>query len=866
MRWWCRCLGTAVRHALLEQARNRLALVLVVFFVPLWLTLAYRILPSDPVRFYLRAADDSVLLDANTVTQLSGGLHAIALIVGFMMFLATSRSAEFDHRLVLAGYPRVCVLLARNVVLLLTAALTAGYATAWVCVYYQPERVDVMVGALLVGALTYGGAGILLAAVLRSELAGMFVVIMVSFVDLTLQNPVANPAADSPVLKWLPAYGGMQSAVSAVDLHQVPWQHLLLGLCWSAGLTAAGLAAFTLRTGRRTSMTRALPRPRASGQTTRPLAPRLRHPLRTRGYRQAGIHDAAVITGYETCRWLMRRSGPMEAALPGLIPARLRPLVWAMYGYGRVVDDLSDDHRLDRAARQAQVRRFGDQLERDLRQGHSDDPVRAALVHAVWTWDLPTEGLKRLNDAYRLDAEGRTTLATWDDWYAYWHQISFPFGVTRLTSELTTPGLAFTPADADAVRVWIDALNLLDSLRDLREDAQEGLVRLPRSVLDEYDVSPGDLAQGSTEGRYADMVHAMTALVRRWLGQVAAMGAQHPPMAAAFRTLVDLHLLELERIERRPASLLDGRSGAGTVRFHTTLLRGRLRVARAWRRHTPTTADKPAPIPPPRPEDSASRSPDVRPPLPPVPHTSGARPPALPAQLLPRHVAIIMDGNGRWATRRGLPRSAGYEAGQQALRDVIYGALELGLPCVSVYALSTENWARPAAEIEAILRGLHACADVEREELLQRDVRMRWSGSPDGLPPHLVRSLRQAEYDTRHRTALTLNMCVNYGGRDEITQAVRTLARHLTNGTIAPDTLTSRHLATHLYQPELPDVDLLIRTGGEQRTSNFLPWQSSYAELLFLDTLWPDVDRTHLWHAIDTYTHRHRRFGAATPA
>ncbi|MET9358231.1 ABC transporter permease [Streptomyces sp. NPDC006617] len=241
-----------MRHAVLEQARNRLALILVVFFVPLWLTLAYRVLPSDPVRFFLRAADRPVDLDADTVTQLSGALHAIALIVGFMMFLAASRAAEFDHRLVIAGYPRLCLVLARSGVLLLTAALTAGYATTWVCVFYRPERLDVMVGAFTVGALAYGGVGILLAAVLRSELAGMFVVIMVSFVDLSLQNPVANPAADSPMLKWLPAYGAMQAAVSAVDLTLIPWRQLLLGLCWSAGLTMAGLAAFTVRTSRRT--------------------------------------------------------------------------------------------------------------------------------------------------------------------------------------------------------------------------------------------------------------------------------------------------------------------------------------------------------------------------------------------------------------------------------------------------------------------------------------------------------------------------------------------------------------------------------------------------------------------------------------
>ncbi|MET8567681.1 polyprenyl diphosphate synthase [Streptomyces sp. NPDC004783] len=862
MRWWWRCLGTAVRHAVLEQARNRLALTLVVFFIPLWLTLAYRVLPDEPVRFFLRAADRPVDLDANTVTQLSGALHSIALIVGFMMFLAARRSAEFDHRLVIAGHPRLCLLLARSTVLLLTSALTAGYATAWVCVFYRPERLDVMAGAFMVGALAYGGAGILLAAMLRSELAGMFVVIMVSLIDLTLQNPVANPAADSPLLRWLPAYGAMQAAVSAVGLTAVPWRQLLLGLCWSAGLTAAGVAAFTARTSRRT-LVPALPRPRVPRPAARPVGLRLLHPVRARVYRSAGIHDATVIAGYEICHRLMRRSGPVEAALPKLFPARLRPLLWAMYGYGRYLDDLSDTRRLDRRDRSERVSRFSELLEADLRRGHSEDPLRAAVVHAVWTWDLPTAGIGATDAVYRRDAGGTSALATWDDWSAYWRTLTFPFGVTRLMSLFSAPGLAFTPGDAEAVRVWTDAFNLLDVLRDLREDAAEGFVKLPAAVLDEYDVSIEDLARGRAGGRYADMVRAMTGLARRWLEQTAAAGAQHPPMAAALRTVVDLHRLELDRIDHDPHALLRGPSEAGPVHFHLTLARGRLRVARAWRDHARSAVGTGVPpaVPLPRPADDDSPSLGTPPVLPPAPHPGGCLPPAVPAHLLPRHAAIIMDGNGRWATRRGRPRTAGHEAGRFAVREAVYGALEIGLPCLSLYSLSTENWIRPAAELEAILRLFRAGLDMETEEVWQRDVRLRWSGTPDGLPPDLVRSLRRTEHATRDRTALTLNMCVNYGGRDEITHAARTLARRAADGAVDPDSLTSRRLAAHLHQPDLPDVDLLIRTGGEMRTSNFLPWQSAYAELVFLDTLWPDTDRTHLWQAVDAYTRRDRRFG-----
>ncbi|MEU9576413.1 polyprenyl diphosphate synthase [Streptomyces chilikensis] len=865
MTWWWQCMGTAVRHAVLEQARNRLALTLVVFFIPLWLTLAYRVLPGDPVRFFLRAAGRPVNLDANTVTQLSGGLHAIALIVGFMMFLAASRSAEFDHRLVLAGYPRLCLLLARSGVLLLTAALTAGYATAWVCVFHRPERLDVMAGAFMVGALTYGGVGILLAALLRSELAGMFVVIMVSFIDLGLQNPVANPAADSPLLRLMPAYGAMQAAVSAVDLTLVPWRHLLLGLGWSAGLTVAGLAAFTARTSRRT-LKQTLLRRHASRSSVRLTVLRLLHPLRARMYRQAGIRDATVITGYEICRRLLHRSGPVKAATTKLLPARIRPVWWAVYGYGRYIDDLSDTRHGSRRERSEHVSRFSELLEADLRQGHSQDPLRAAIVHAIWTWDLPGDGLEAANAVYRQDAEGESALATWDDWFAYWRTLTFPFGTKRLLNLLTAPGLAFTPRDAEALRAWTDALNLLDTLRDLREDAMEGFVKLPATVLDEYGVSSEDLARGRASGRYTDMVRAMTARTRQWLDRTAAAGSQHPPMAAALRTVVDLHRLELDRIDQSPHALLNGPSRAHPVRFHLTLARGRHRVARAWRHHARTAARTPASIPPPRSAEGDPTPHDTQALLPPVPHPSGVRPPVLPPGRMPQHVAVIMDGNGRWATHRGRPRTAGHEAGQLALRDVVHGALEIGLPCLSLYAFSTENWTRPATEVEALLRIFQDGLDMETEEIWQRDIRLRWSGIPDGMPSEMVQTARRTEHATRNRTALTLNMCLNYGGRAEITHAARALARQAAAGTMDPDTITPRHVAAHLHQPGLPEVDLLIRTGGEMRTSNFLPWQSTYAELVFLDTLWPDVDRTHLWQAIDTYTRRDRRFGAVQPS
>jgi ABC-2 type transport system permease protein len=254
-RWWS-CYATATRFALIEQARNRLALVIVLFFIPLWISLAYAVMAATPVPFFVRPAGHSVTVQANTLAQITGALQAIALIVGFMMFIATARSAPFDRRLVQAGYPRLGLVLAKVTSLVLAAAAVAVYTTAWMQLYWRPQQLVLLAASLFLGALIYGGVGIMLAAVLRTELAGMFLLIMISFIDLGVQNPIANTAAASPVLRVLPAYGAMQSAVTSVGLRLVPWSYLALGLCWGAGTAATGIAAFVLRTrSRRTNST-----------------------------------------------------------------------------------------------------------------------------------------------------------------------------------------------------------------------------------------------------------------------------------------------------------------------------------------------------------------------------------------------------------------------------------------------------------------------------------------------------------------------------------------------------------------------------------------------------------------------------------
>ncbi|MQA98509.1 MAG: isoprenyl transferase, partial [Streptosporangiales bacterium] len=238
---------------------------------------------------------------------------------------------------------------------------------------------------------------------------------------------------------------------------------------------------------------------------------------------------------------------------------------------------------------------------------------------------------------------------------------------------------------------------------------------------------------------------------------------------------------------------------------------------------------------------------------PPTPHPSGARPPAIPSDLVPRHVAVVMDGNGRWAKQRGLPRTEGHKAGEHSLFDVIEGAIELGVPYLSAYAFSTENWRRSPEEVRFLMGFNRDVIRRRRDQLNAMGVRVRWAGRPGRLWKSVIKELDDAERMTRGNDVMTLQFCVNYGGRAEIADAAAALAREAAEGRINPDKITERSLARHLYQPGLPDVDLFVRSSGEQRTSNFLLWQAAYAEFVFLDTLWPDFDRRHFWHACEIY-------------
>ena len=246
-------------------------------------------------------------------------------------------------------------------------------------------------------------------------------------------------------------------------------------------------------------------------------------------------------------------------------------------------------------------------------------------------------------------------------------------------------------------------------------------------------------------------------------------------------------------------------------------------------------------------------------------HPSGARPPAIPAELLPRHVALVMDGNGRWAKERGLPRTAGHEAGEASLLDCVHGALELGIDYLSAYAFSTENWKRSPDEVRFLMGFNRDVIRRRLDELNALGVRVRWAGRRPRLWASVISELERAEQVSAGYTAMTLAMCVNYGGRAEIADAAAAIATEVRAGRLQPDQVDEGTIARFLDEPDMPDVDLFVRSSGEQRTSNFLLWQSAYAELVFLDTLWPDFDRRHLWYACELYASRDRRYGGAVP-
>jgi undecaprenyl diphosphate synthase len=231
------------------------------------------------------------------------------------------------------------------------------------------------------------------------------------------------------------------------------------------------------------------------------------------------------------------------------------------------------------------------------------------------------------------------------------------------------------------------------------------------------------------------------------------------------------------------------------------------------------------------------------------------------ASDLPRHVAIIMDGNGRWAEAHGLSRLHGHRRGKESVREVVETAREIGIEYLTLYAFSTENWHRPTREVNALMRLLRRYLRTELGKMMRYEIRLRAIGNLRKLPQDVLAELREVEHRTRDNTRMTVQLAVSYGGREEITLAARRLARRVRDGELRPEDIDERTFAESLMTSDTPDPDLLIRTSGELRVSNFLLWQIAYTEIYVTDTLWPDFRRDQLLEALEDYKRRQRRFG-----
>ncbi|MEU0249225.1 polyprenyl diphosphate synthase [Streptomyces sp. NPDC006235] len=569
--------------------------------------------------------------------------------------------------------------------------------------------------------------------------------------------------------------------------------------------------------------------------------------------------DPALRAAYALCRRRTSQQDPAEYALIRLVPAALRPACWALWAAASALDDLGDDRTAPAAERAARVEEWITALHRELPAGSSPDPIRHALVDTAARWRLDLSDLHGAMVQVRDDTHGRH-FTDWTAWRTWGRDNLLPwFGQVRTLFDRAGVPVALRLDTRESYEEFLDGVRLTDILTDLSADLAQGDLLLPDEAVRPYPGAADDLAHRRWSPAVAALVTQLTGLARQWVTQDGLGRGMHPGPATVLHTMAALLRAQLDAIGSAGPALLRRPPRPALRTRARILVPARARAALAWSLTPPT-------VPPARPAGHAGPPPPARTAhtrsfWPPPPHPGGHRPPHIPPGRLPAHVAVIMDGNGRWAQQHGLPRHEGHRAGAAAVREVVHGALDIGLRHLTLYTFSTENWHRDPREVDAILD--HVRREVVDDPFRDLDVRLRWHGRTGRLPPDLADLLHLRERTTRTRTGLTLTMCIDYGGRDELTRAAAALARRARAGHLDPDLIGEEDFARHLPHPDMPDVDLLWRTGNEQRTSNFLPWHTAYAELHFTPDLWPDTDRRHLWQAITTYTHRQRRHGTA---
>ncbi|MFE4974756.1 polyprenyl diphosphate synthase [Kitasatospora sp. NPDC056651] len=553
----------------------------------------------------------------------------------------------------------------------------------------------------------------------------------------------------------------------------------------------------------------------------------------------AGNQAAAGVDGppelresYRLCEREVAGHLPLLRGISDLLPPEVRPCLHAVSAFasrsGRIADegdggavDAAADAAVDRGHRFARWR--ADTLA-ELAAGHSEHPLRRAFVDTARRWELDPALVEEHLDATRADGARPPAFETRAD------QRRHLRGVAGAITELWAPLLgAPGPRAAGALSALGEAWQLADLLASLPPDLAAGRCYLPREDLRRLGLTvpgltvPGLTVPGHDAARQTARQTALDELVESQRDQLHDLLDQALPATwlAAPDCRPFLHAMLL---------------GAQLQHDEVALLRSRVLTEGL----TPLSSDGT------------------------TPHRRAR--PAPPAAGTPAHVAVIMDGNRRWAEARRLPAEQGHQAGQRAALRLVNAALRLGVRHLSLYAFSTENWDRPSGELAALFDSMADGIARSAEGLHALGVRIRWCGRRDRVDESLASAIALVESLTSNNGTLTLTVCVDYGGREELAAAARALAAAAVAGEIRPEAIGPADLARRLYAPDLPDVDLLIRTSGEQRISNFLPWHLAYAELLFDPTPWPDYDLARLRGAVRAYAARERRFGGAVPA
>ena len=574
--------------------------------------------------------------------------------------------------------------------------------------------------------------------------------------------------------------------------------------------------------------------------------------------RGGGAGRAGLGEAYRWCRRVVRERDPAVYELTGLMPRMLWPGCWALWAALAAVDDIVDAGAGGPAERAAGVRAWMGALDAELAGGTSTDLVRRALVDTIVVWGLDAADLRASFRVLAGDVHG-VPIVTWDDWRARARGTDSAWArQVLLLLDRAGVDMSFAVRDGEAIGRFLDGLQLVDNLADLPGDLGRGALMIPAEVLGRFPGAAEDLSRRRWTVPVQGVVAYLAGMARRWVDQPGLGTGWHPGPAILLATTSRVFLARLDAIAAAGPGLLDASPRPGRITGWRVLGPARVRIAVAWK--LTTLSGPPAVRPRPAPPGPAGPPPGRV--LPPRLRADGVRAPRIAAGQLPGHVAIIMDGNGRWAQQRGLPRPEGHRAGIEAVHDVVHGALEIGLSHLTLYAFSTENWKRDAGEVTRLFAMLEE--ELRSAPYLEHGVRLRWLGRPDRLPPELVQTLRRNETASLDQRTLTLTLCLNYGGRAEILHGAAAVARSVLAGDLDPGQITEAEFARRLPLPDLPDVDLLWRTGAEQRTSNFLPWHATYAELVFTTSPWPDVDRRDLWAAIAEYARRQRRYGAAT--